>query len=129
MSFTVATEQSNMNTEPLTPGLGAEVTGIDVNEISDEAFRALDEALARYGVLVMRDQAVSARQQLEFARRFGTIHYHPHVKGLPEQPEVMEILKREKIDVILSDQRMPEMSGVDFTEWLREYSPFTRIVP
>jgi taurine dioxygenase len=30
-----------------------------------------------------------------FARRFGGIHLHPFIRGLPEQPEVIEIIKTE----------------------------------
>lgn len=35
----------------------------------------------------------------------------------------VEILKKEHIDVIVSDQKMPEMSGVEFLEQTKEYSP------
>lgn len=35
----------------------------------------------------------------------------------------LEILKREKIDVILSDQRMPEMSGVEFFHKAQKLQP------
>jgi DNA-binding NtrC family response regulator len=35
----------------------------------------------------------------------------------------LEILKRNAIDVIISDQRMPQMSGVDFLRFAKEISP------
>lgn len=37
--------------------------------------------------------------------------------------EGLEILKRQTIDVIISDQRMPQMSGVDFLRCAKEISP------
>ncbi|MGQ9806495.1 MAG: response regulator [Chlorobiales bacterium] len=37
--------------------------------------------------------------------------------------EGLEILKRQTIDVIISDQRMPQMSGVDFLRVAKEISP------
>ncbi|MFZ8899964.1 MAG: TauD/TfdA dioxygenase family protein, partial [Alphaproteobacteria bacterium] len=57
---------------------------------------AIKVALWQHGVLAFRNQIMSPAQQLSFVKQFGEIHYHPHVKGLPEQPEVMEILKREE---------------------------------
>jgi len=81
---------------PIAGALGADISGIDVaSPISDGAFETLRQAIWRHGVVAIRDQALTPAQQLAFARRFGDIHYHPHVKGLPEQPEVMEILKTE----------------------------------
>ncbi len=85
-----------MNIAPLAGALGAEITGVDVaGELPAAAFQDLRAALTRYGVLAIRDQSLTPATQLAFARRFGEIHYHPHVQGLPEQPEVMEILKTE----------------------------------
>jgi two-component system NtrC family sensor kinase len=37
--------------------------------------------------------------------------------------EAMEIIKNNPIEVILTDQRMPEMTGVDFLEKVRELNP------
>jgi serine/threonine-protein kinase len=38
-------------------------------------------------------------------------------------PEAIELLRREAIDVIVSDQRMPEMTGVELLRQARELSP------
>ncbi len=48
-----------------------------------------------HGVIFFRDQTLDPAHQLAFAKRFGTIHLHPHVNGLPDMPEIMEILKTE----------------------------------
>ncbi len=37
--------------------------------------------------------------------------------------DALEILKQNTIDVIISDQRMPQMSGVDFLRFAKEISP------
>lgn len=39
--------------------------------------------------------------------------------------EGLEILKQQTIDVVISDQRMPQMSGVDFLRFVKEISPNT----
>ena len=86
-----------MQIEPIAGALGADVTGVDVSiPLEDQLFNDIKTALLEYGVLALRNQTLTPAQQLAFVSRFGKIHYHPHVKGLPEQPEVMEILKREE---------------------------------
>lgn len=85
-----------MKITPIAGALGADITGIDVAaSMSDEVFDQVQQAIWRHGVVAIRDQVLTPTQQLAFARRFGDVHYHPHVKGLPEQPEVMEVLKTE----------------------------------
>jgi len=85
-----------MRITPIAGALGADIEGVDLSEGAPDAdFAAIRSALNRYGVIAIRDQDLTPASQLAFARRFGEIHYHPHVQGLPEQPEVMEILKTE----------------------------------
>jgi taurine dioxygenase len=46
-------------------------------------------------VIVIRDQSLTPHQQFAFAERFGAIHLHPHVEGLPHVPQIMEVLESE----------------------------------
>ncbi|MCB1741718.1 MAG: TauD/TfdA family dioxygenase [Gammaproteobacteria bacterium] len=86
----------SLDCEPLSGALGATVRGIDLSEPIDASrFQQLNAALLEHGVLFFHDQQLTPAQQVAFARHFGDIHYHPHVQGLAEQPEVMEILKTE----------------------------------
>lgn len=81
---------------PIAGALGAEIGGIDLSRALDEGeFAAVHDALMDHGVVFFRDQDITPRQQLEFAKRFGEIHFHPYVPGLPDLPEVMEIVKTE----------------------------------
>ena len=86
-----------MQITPIAGALGADITGIDLaRPVNDELFKAVHGALVRYGVIVIRDQSLTPRQQLAFVERFGPIHFHPHVSGIPDLPQVMEILKTEQ---------------------------------
>lgn len=59
---------------PLGAATGAEVQGLDVSrEIDDGVVDALLDALARYGVLVFRDQELDVEQQRVFTSRFGEL--------------------------------------------------------
>ncbi len=59
---------------PLSPALGAEITGIDLRDDMDDAtFAAVLDAWHLHLVILFRDQDLSEPDQLRFARRFGTL--------------------------------------------------------
>ncbi|HEX4434964.1 MAG TPA: TauD/TfdA family dioxygenase [Acidimicrobiales bacterium] len=53
--------------------LGAEVTGVDVRDLGEPAWRALEGAFNDYAVLVLPGQHLAADEQRRFAARFGPI--------------------------------------------------------
>ena len=63
-----------MQVTPLSPALGAEVTGVDTASISNEKFAQLRKAWNDAGgFLVVRDQQLDPDEQVAFARRFGQL--------------------------------------------------------
>jgi taurine dioxygenase len=78
---------------PLTPTIGAELIGIDLGaDLSDAAIGEVRRALLQYKVVFFRDQAITRRQHLDFARRFGPLEIHP---ATPREQEDREILRIE----------------------------------
>jgi taurine dioxygenase len=74
---------------PLTPNLGAQISGLAAADDMDEAgFRALYQAFLRYQVLLFPPQALPPARQVAFARRFGEVQIHVmnqyHADGHPE---------------------------------------------
>jgi taurine dioxygenase len=63
--------------EALTSSIGAEIRGLDLTALDDEQCQEIRSALSDSGVLVFRDQAMSAAQQCAFGARFGPSHGHP----------------------------------------------------
>ena len=55
--------------------------------------RALRQALLDHNVIFFRDQELAPPQLLALARRFGEVVEYPFVKGLPECPLVLPIVK------------------------------------
>lgn len=82
-----------LETIPLSGALGAEVRGADLRAVDDATFAAIHRALLDHGVIYFRDQDIAPAQQLAFAKRWGAPHFHPYMPGLPEQPEIIEIVK------------------------------------
>ncbi len=90
------TATPNLTIRRLTNAIGAEIFGVDLTRsMSVETFGVLHRALLEHGAIFFRDQKITPDQQLEFAARWGEIHFHPHMKSLPGHPGVMEILKKE----------------------------------
>ncbi|MDD3837392.1 MAG: TauD/TfdA family dioxygenase [Phenylobacterium sp.] len=74
--------------------LGAEISGVDLSaDLSDETIAAIRNALVEHQVIFFRGQNLTPAQQVAFGRRFGPLNIHPYVAGMPDHPEVMEIVK------------------------------------
>lgn len=85
-----------LRVEPIAGGLGAEITGVDLaKDLSDAAVVAIRRAWLEHLVVFFRDQDLPPARFLAFARRFGEPIEYPFVKGLPETPEVIPVLKLE----------------------------------
>jgi taurine dioxygenase len=79
--------------EPLTPELGAEVTGVDLKDAGRDAVAAIERAFARHSVLFFRDQSLSLDGLLAATRRFGPVLRVPYVEGVASHPDVIAVLK------------------------------------
>jgi taurine dioxygenase len=75
--------------------LGAEIEGADLSrDLPDEVLAEIRGALLNHLVIFFRNQSLSPERQLAFARRWGNIHLHPFIEGMPDHPEILEIVKR-----------------------------------
>lgn len=79
--------------EPIAPVAGAEIRGVDLSAELDEATVAeLRRALLEHHVIAVRDQRLTPADQIRFGRHFGELDTHPFVEGMPDHPEVIEIV-------------------------------------
>ncbi len=102
-----------MTIEPLTPAIGAIVSGVDLAQpLTDEAFATLAEALLDRQVLFLRDQVLTEVQHRDFAARLGPLHIHPIYPRSADVPEIM------LLDTALNDLRDNALwhSDVSFLE-------------
>jgi taurine dioxygenase len=87
---------NTIEVRPIAGALGAELHGVDLAHMSDEDFADVHEAFLAHQVVFFRDQTLTPVEQIGVAKRFGEIHLHPYMQGLPEHPEILEIIKREE---------------------------------
>ena len=86
--------QTRLEIRPLSPALGAEVLGVDLaGPLDDGTVRALRAALLEHVVIFCRDQELAPPQLLALAERFGEVAEYPFVKGLPDFPLVLPVVK------------------------------------
>jgi len=82
-----------IDVRPITPKTGAEVSGVDLADISDAVWTELLQAFREHLVLVFRDQQLDREAHKNLCRRLGSLHLHPgktHL-GMKGDPEIFEI--------------------------------------
>jgi taurine dioxygenase len=87
---------NSIEVKPIAGALGAELHGIDLANMNDDDFADMHDAFLAHQVVFFRDQKLTPVEQIGLARRFGEIHLHPYMQGLPDHPEILEIIKREE---------------------------------
>jgi len=94
MSTTAQLPTHRLTLRPLTPAIGAQVENVNLSDEHDvELQEQLRAALARHGVLVLRDQHVQPQDYLRFARIFGEPDRHNiYLPTLPDHP-LIEVLE------------------------------------
>jgi taurine dioxygenase len=75
----------------LTPVIGSEVRGIDLNEVDAAAAAKLKALLNERLVLVFRDQTLTREAHKRFARLFGTGELQRHALSSSGDPEVLDV--------------------------------------
>ena len=80
----------SIDIHPLSPALGAQISGVDLSrDLTGTQRNAIEQALLDHQVLFFRDQPITPQQQARFAANFGDLHIHPIYPNVPEQPEVL----------------------------------------
>ena len=86
------TSAATLSVQPMSPTIGAEISGIDLREpLSDGQREQIHLALLTWKVIFFRDQPISVDQHLAFARHFGDLEVHPFVAHHEDHPEVLKI--------------------------------------
>ena len=80
---------------------GAEITGADLRREPDARLvDQIEAAMARFALLVLRDQFISDEEQIRFSRAFGPLELPPHM-GLkrPQRRDLQQRIRPEMYDV------------------------------
>ena len=79
---------------PLTGVLGATVRGVDLGgALANAVWDDIHGAFLEHLVLAFEDQVLGPASHLAFARRFGPPNLYKFAVGMPDYPEVVELIK------------------------------------
>jgi taurine dioxygenase len=82
--------ESMMHVRRIGAPLGAVIEGVDVRDVSDDQWGALNDLFCEHKVLVFPGQDLQPADQMSFARRWGDLVRHPYA-GLDEYPDIIEL--------------------------------------
>lgn len=83
---------------PLAAAMGAEIRGVQINRLNDEAFAEIEDALFRHKMIFFRDQQISHGDQESFSRRFGEFAEDAYTKGVEGHPYVQPLIREADAD-------------------------------
>ena len=84
-----------MEIKLLSGALGAEISGIDLKDTSDENINKINDLLLEHKVIFFRNQKITEEEHMALAEKFGPLETHAYVKGLDKYPEIVRIIKTE----------------------------------
>ncbi|MEZ5998218.1 MAG: TauD/TfdA family dioxygenase [Hyphomonas sp.] len=78
------------------PGVGAEITGVDLKTLSAEDFAAIRQAYADHGVIFFRDQDLTEDDHIAFAERWAPINVNRFFAAHPGYPQIALVAKEKE---------------------------------
>jgi alpha-ketoglutarate-dependent taurine dioxygenase len=97
-------QSAHFTVHPLAAAMGAEVAGVRLPELSDEAIAALKQALWKHKMVYLRGQHLTHAQHAEFAARLGPFAVDAYTQGVPGHRDVHPIIKE-------ADEVTPSLFG------------------
>jgi taurine dioxygenase len=96
MDNAVLRQYRHIEVRPIAGALGAEIQGADVaQDLAGDVIAEIRQAFLDHLVIFFRNQKLTPREQLAFARRFGEPMEYPQLKGLPDFPMITPVVKLE----------------------------------
>jgi len=78
---------------PIAGALGAEIGGVDLNDLDDETVGEIRAAWLQHLVVFFREQDLDSDAFVAFARRIGEPIEYPFVRGFDDHPEIIAVKK------------------------------------
>jgi taurine dioxygenase len=78
------------------PGVGAEITGVDLKALTEAEFDAIRQAYADHGVIFFRDQDLTEDDHIAFAERWAPINVNRFFAAHPDYPQIAMVAKEKE---------------------------------
>jgi len=107
---------------PVTPTIGAELSGLSLESVDEELFAELDRALLEWKVLIVRDQPIDAAAQGALALRWGPLADDQLIPN-PGTAALTDAITFERNDTVVGLENMWHTDGT-----FREHPPVCTIL-
>ena len=77
----------------------------------------------QWHILIVLDEEYLSRNIVQSLQIDGYF-----VKGVSSATEAVHLLWAEEYDIVISDQKMPDLDGFELLQWMRTYRPSTRMI-
>src|SRR5205085_3047806 len=85
--------RSMLTVTPIAGVVGAEISGVNLADLSDGLVADVRKAWLDHGVVFFRDQELSPEQYLAFADAIGERDRYPFVPGIEGYPDIIAVTK------------------------------------
>lgn len=87
-------EYETISVQALAGALGAEISGVNLaSNPSSQTVAEIRKAWLAHGVVFFRDQPLTSKEYLNFARSIGEPTDYPFLRGLEDYPQITEVTK------------------------------------
>ena len=90
-----------ISVRPLAAAMGAEITGVHLSKLRDEAFEEVRDALYRHKMVYFRGQDINHADQEAFAARFGPFAEDAYTDGVDGFANVQPVIKEADAEVAI----------------------------
>ena len=88
-----AKDYEHIEVLPLAAAMGAEICGVNIADLSDEAFEEMRDALYRHKMIFLRGQGISHSEQEAFTARFGSFAMDAYTEGVEGYEHVQPVIR------------------------------------
>lgn len=88
-----ASQYRAITAKPLSAAMGAEISGVDVRELTDAQFQEIRHALFRHKMIYFRNQRLTHGQHEAFSLHFGSFAEDAYTSGVPGHRNVHPLIK------------------------------------
>lgn len=88
-----AREYKHIKALPLAAAMGAQIQGVKLNDVSDEAFKEIEDALYHHKLIFFRDQEISFSDHENLVLKFGDFGTDAYTTGVDGHPNIQPVIK------------------------------------
>lgn len=88
-----AKDYKHIKSFPIAAAMGAEIEGVDLSNVSDEAFKEIEDALYHHKLIVFRNQEISFTDHENLVLKFGDFGTDAYTTGVKGHPNIQPVIK------------------------------------